>query len=112
MALAKLMAYAAGGAVIGGGAVHVAEAPAAQTQYVKRAKRVAATPVKGLGVLLAVGAVLHPQHQVLVVLFTDFRELTTRFDDIQWQALHADLHRVDPVWDVEPAHDTVGGAAV
>jgi len=38
MALAKLSAFAAGGALIGGGAVHVAEAPAAQTTYVKHAK--------------------------------------------------------------------------
>jgi hypothetical protein len=46
MALAKLMAFAAGGAVIGGGAVHVAEAPAKNVEYVKRAKRVAVAPVK------------------------------------------------------------------
>ena len=50
MALAKLSAFAAGGAIIGGGAVHVAEAPASQVQYVKHAKpakRVAvAKPVK------------------------------------------------------------------
>jgi len=39
MALAKLSAFAASGALIGGGAVHVAEAPAAQTQYVKHAKK-------------------------------------------------------------------------
>ena len=38
MALAKLSAFAAGGAIIGGGAVHVAEAPASQVQYVKHAK--------------------------------------------------------------------------
>ena len=38
MALAKLSAFAAGGALIGGGAVHVAEQPARQTQYVKHVK--------------------------------------------------------------------------
>ena len=38
MALVKLSAFAAGGAIIGGGAVHVAEAPAQQVQYVKHAK--------------------------------------------------------------------------
>ena len=38
MALAKLSAFAAGGALIGGGAVHVAETPAAKPQYVKHAK--------------------------------------------------------------------------
>ena len=43
MALVKLAAFTAGGAVIGGGAVHTAEAPAAQTQYVKHAKRTAQT---------------------------------------------------------------------
>lgn len=38
MALAKLSACAAGGALIGGGAVHVAEAPAtARPQYAKQA---------------------------------------------------------------------------
>ncbi|MFM5917452.1 MAG: PEP-CTERM sorting domain-containing protein, partial [Novosphingobium sp.] len=42
MALVKLAAFAAGGAVLGGGAVHVAEAPAATVQYVKH-KRQAAT---------------------------------------------------------------------
>ena len=38
MAIAKLSAFAAGGALIGGGAVHVAEQPARQTQYVKHVK--------------------------------------------------------------------------
>ena len=42
MALVKLAAFAAGGAVLGGGAVHVAEAPAATVQYVKH-KRPAPT---------------------------------------------------------------------
>jgi len=58
MALTKLAAFAAGGAVIGGGAVHVAEAPASSVTYVKhaktaqapvryrKAKRVAAAPRK------------------------------------------------------------------
>ena len=46
MALVKLAAFAAGGAVLGGGAVHVAEAPAAQTTYVKHAKRVVTAPVR------------------------------------------------------------------
>ena len=39
MALVKLAAAAAGGAVVAGGAVHVAEAPAAQTTYVKHAPK-------------------------------------------------------------------------
>src|SRR5688572_3096179 len=39
MALAKLSAFAASGALIGGGAVHVAEAPAAQVRYAKHAKQ-------------------------------------------------------------------------
>jgi len=43
MALAKVALFTAGGAVAGGGAVHMAEAPAAQTQYVKQAKRSAQT---------------------------------------------------------------------
>ena len=38
MALAKLSACAAGGALLGGGAVHVAEQPARQVQYVKQVK--------------------------------------------------------------------------
>ena len=46
MALVKLSAFAAGGAVIGGGAVHVAEAPAQQVQYVKHAKGSAANSTK------------------------------------------------------------------
>ena len=45
MALTKLAAFAAGGAVIGGGAVHVAEAPASKVTYVKHAKQ-AAAPVR------------------------------------------------------------------
>jgi len=49
MALAKLSACAAGCAVVGGGAVHVAEAPAQETQYrkIKQVKQVKqAKPVK------------------------------------------------------------------
>ena len=39
MALAKLCACACGGAVIGGGAVHVAESAPARHVYVKKVKR-------------------------------------------------------------------------
>ena len=46
MALVKLSALAAGGAVVGGGAVHVAEAPAAKVQYVKQAKAAPARVAK------------------------------------------------------------------
>ena len=41
LALLKVTALAAGGAVVGGGAVHVAEAPAKNVQYVKQAKAAA-----------------------------------------------------------------------
>lgn len=44
MALAKLAAFTAGGAVIGGGAVHVAENAKPRTEFSK--KKVAAKPVK------------------------------------------------------------------
>ena len=39
MAIAKLSAAVAGGALIGGGAVHVAEPPARNPQYVKHVKQ-------------------------------------------------------------------------
>jgi hypothetical protein len=47
MALAKLATFAAGGALLGGGAVHVAEQPARTVQYVKHAKRVCANGGSG-----------------------------------------------------------------
>ncbi|HMP55969.1 MAG TPA: PEP-CTERM sorting domain-containing protein, partial [Novosphingobium sp.] len=46
MAIAKLSAMAAGGALVGGGAVHVAEAPAAQVRYAKTAQAAPAKRVK------------------------------------------------------------------
>ncbi|MBV1689668.1 hypothetical protein KRR38_18760 [Novosphingobium sp. G106] len=45
MAIAKLSAAVAGGALIGGGAVHVAEPPAKNPQYVKHVKQAKARRV-------------------------------------------------------------------
>ena len=46
MALAKLCACACGGAVIGGGAVHVTESAQPRHAYVKKTKRVVYSSVK------------------------------------------------------------------
>src|SRR5687767_8457555 len=46
MALAKLSAVAATGAIVGGGATHVAEPSAKDKGYVKQLKQVKAKPVK------------------------------------------------------------------
>jgi hypothetical protein len=46
MALAKLSATAAGGALLAGGAVHVAETPSADGMHIKSAKSVKSEPVK------------------------------------------------------------------
>ncbi len=60
-AIAKLSICAAGGALIGGGAVHVAESPAtAHPQYIKHEKRV---------------AVKQPHHATRLVMHTEPRRI-------------------------------------